>query len=79
MKEVVFKNWNFIRFFRLVIGCVILGQAIVTQDIFIGLAGIVFSTMAIFNIGCFGGTCATPSQTNQVKNPNQDVEFEEVV
>lgn len=79
MKEVVFKNWNFIRFFRLVIGLTILGQAIASHDVFIGIAGIVFSAMAVFNIGCFGGTCATPSQSNQIKNPKQDVEFEEVV
>lgn len=79
MKEVVFKNWNFIRFFRLVVGLIILGQAISSHEVFIGIAGLVFSTLAVFNIGCFGGTCVTPSQTNQIKNPNQDVEFEEVV
>ena len=80
MKQIILTNWNFIRFFRLGIGVVILVQAFMSRDAFMGMAGFGFSLLAIFNIGCFGGSCAVPHQSNIDSNKKSDeVEFEEVV
>ena len=61
MKDLIFKNWNIIRFLRLGMGLVILVQAVIAADILFGLAGLLFTGMAVFNAGCCGsGACAAP-------------------
>jgi hypothetical protein len=80
MKEIVLKNWNFVRFLRLGLGIVILVQAVMSRDGFMGMAGFAFSLLAVFNVGCFGGTCSVPQHSNlNQKNKSDEVEFEEVV
>ena len=65
MKHAIFNNWNFMRVLRLVIGIVILVQAFVAKDAIFGIAGLLFTSMAIFNVGCCGtGGCYTPTKKN---------------
>ena len=65
MKQSIFSNWNFIRSFRLVIGCAILIQVIIAKDILFGLAGLLFTCMAVFNVGCCGnGGCTALVKNN---------------
>ena len=54
MKDIIFKNWNVIRFLRLGIGLAIVVQAIIASDVMIALAGLLFTGMAVFNAGCCG-------------------------
>jgi len=76
MKDLIVNNWNIIRFIRLVIGLAIMVQAIVAADILFGLAGLLFSGLAVFNASCFGaGACATPPPVN--KTGSKDVSYED--
>ena len=54
MNKAILSNWNFMRVLRLVLGLSILGQAFYQADFWVGVAGALFSGMAIFNVGCCG-------------------------
>ena len=78
MKEAIFTNRTFPRLLRLIIGIAILVQAFISKDTLFGLAGLLFTSMAFFNMGCCGagGCSATPNK----KDENlKDVTYEEVV
>ena len=78
MKDLVFNYCNIIRFLRLVIGLAIIVQAIVASELLFGLAGLLFTGMAVFNTSCLGsGSCATKPPLN--KTGSKDVSYEEVV
>ena len=78
MKAVIFTNWTLSRLLRLIIGIAILVQAFISKDILFGVAGVLFTSMALFNLGCCGtGACSTPSKK---KDENlKDITYEEVV
>jgi hypothetical protein len=81
MKQSILSNWNFFRFFRLGIGIAIFVQAVMARDILLGIAGLLFTGMAIFNMGCCGmGGCSTPV-INQKKSSGtkKDISYEELV
>lgn len=76
MKQMILQNWNFFRLLRLILGVVVV-QAVMMKDIFFGLAGLLFSAMAIFNIGCCGmGGCQVRSTMGEKKS--NDISYEEV-
>ena len=62
MTNTVFSNWSVIRIVRLIIGIVIIIQAIDIQNYWIILPGIIFTVMALFNAGCGSAGCALPSK-----------------
>ena len=78
MKQGILSNWNFMRFVRLGLGIAIIVQAVIAKDWTMGILGVLFTSMPVFNIGCCGvGGCATP-----VKKDNEnikDITYEEVV
>jgi len=78
MKNILLNNWTFFRAIRLIMGIAIIIQAIVAKDILFGLAGFVFSGMALFNAGCCGSNSCTTTPVN-TKNKTKDISFEEVV
>ena len=66
------------RFMRLAMGIAILVQAVIAKDIGFAIAGILFTALPVFNIGCCGTAgCAVPSK----KEPGttKDITYEEVV
>jgi len=78
MKDLILNNWNIIRFLRLGIGVAIIVQAIIASDILFGLAGLLFTGMAVFNASCCrSGACATPPPGK--KPGSKDVSYEEVI
>lgn len=57
----IFRDWDFIRFFRLAIGIGVIVQAFVAKSWGIGLLGLYFTILPLFNIGCCGsGGCYVP-------------------
>jgi len=65
------------RVLRLVLGIFIIVQAVMAKDWRIGLLGIFFTAMPLFNIGCCGaGGCSVPvkKSTENAK----DVSYEEI-
>jgi hypothetical protein len=80
MKQVLFSNWTFIRFLRLVMGLVIIGQGMVSKDALFGIAGFLFTVMALFNTGCCGsGGCYTATTKTVSKKSAENIPYEEVV
>ena len=79
MKQSILGNWNFMRVVRLGIGIAIIVQAVFAKDLLFGLAGLMFSGMAVFNIACCGmGGCPTsPKMMNTETTKN--IHYEEVV
>ncbi len=77
MKQTIFHNWNFMRFIRLVLGIFIIVQGVMAKDWGIGVLGIFFTAMPLFNIGCCGaGGCSVPvkKRAENVK----DISYEEI-
>lgn len=78
MKQAILSNWTFMRFLRLAMGVAILVQAVITKDLLFAFAGIVFTVMPVFNIGCCGTAgCAAPPPKKQ--NTTKEITYEEVV
>lgn len=81
MIQTILSNWNFIRLLRLIFGIATIVQAIMAKEVVFGIAGLLFTGMAIFNIGCCGlGGCNSPNISSKNSNTNtKDIAYEEVV
>jgi len=78
MKNRILSNWTLSRIIRVIIGLVIIGEAISRADISSGIIGAVFTGMGVFNIGCCGsGACYTPIKSS--KGELKDISYEEIV
>ena len=78
MKKAILTNWTFIRALRLIIGIGILYEGIISNDVLFGLAGLLFTGMAVFNKGCCGSqACYAPAQKTSAAE--KDITFDEVV
>lgn len=77
MKQAIFNNWNVIRFLRLIMGIAILIQGFMAKDVLFGIAGLLFTGMALFNLGCCttGNCAAPPAKGNQ---QSKEIHYEEV-
>ena len=65
------------RFLRLGIGIAILVQAIIAKDVLFTFAGILFTAMPVFNVGCCGTAgCAAPPKKDQ--DTLKEITYEEV-
>lgn len=79
MKQTILTNWTFLRFLRLILGMAVIVQAIILKDTLLGVAGLLFSSMAVFNAGCCGSAgCAAPPAKKSTKTINETT-YEEVV
>ncbi|MFM1853846.1 MAG: hypothetical protein RL164_1164 [Bacteroidota bacterium] len=74
------KNLDWIRIIRYVLGGYLLVGGILQKDYTVLIMGAIITTMAIFNVGCFGGQCAPKKINKQTSNQNiEEVIFEEVL
>jgi hypothetical protein len=65
MRQILFSNWTFFRVLRLVIGVIMIIQAVITRETLFGIAGLMITSMAVFNVGCCGtGSCRVPLKKN---------------
>ena len=78
MKNILFNNWTFFRGIRLIMGIAIIIQAFVVKDILLGIAGLIFSGMALFNAGCCG-TNSCNAVNVKSNNKSKEITYEEVV
>lgn len=78
MKQQILSNWNVMRFVRLGLGIAIIVQAVIARDWMMGILGILFTTMPVFNIGCCAtGGCNAPVKKNT--STSKDISYEELV
>lgn len=75
--KIYLQGWGFMRTLRLILGIIVISQAIGALDAMLGIMGLFLIAMPMFNIGCCGaGGCNT---TFNNANPNIQIDFEEVV
>lgn len=80
MKQILFSNWTFLRFLRLVMGIAIVTQAVMAKDAMFGIAGFLFTIMALFNTGCCAaGSCYTATKPLDKNASTKNISYEEVV
>lgn len=78
MKQAILSNWNFIRFLRLGLGFFIIVQSVIANNWPMGILGLLFTAMPVFNIGCCGtGACNTP--TKKTAETTKEITYEEVL
>ena len=75
--KIITSQWNIMRFIRLIIGIMIIVQAIAGRNVMVGILGVIFTAMALFNVACCGSNGCTPTK-NTNNNPNEFT-YEEVV
>jgi len=78
MKQQILSNWNVMRFVRLGLGIAIIVQAVIAGDWMMGILGVLFTAMPVFNIGC----CAAESCNTAVKknvSTSKEISYEELV
>ncbi len=77
MKYTLLHNWNFFRALRLILGIIIILQAVMSRDWVFGMMGLFFFGMALFNQGCCGtGACYTPIKKEI--DPTKTITYEEL-
>ncbi|RXF70582.1 hypothetical protein EKH83_08045 [Arcticibacter tournemirensis] len=61
LKNTILNNWHFMRWFRLVIGLIVLVEAFRASSGWLGLMAALFLYQAIFNAGCCAGSSCSVS------------------
>jgi hypothetical protein len=78
MKNSILRNWTFARILHLIIGIVIICEAIYRRDMVSGLGGLIFSGMGIYNISFWGsGGCYMP--VKKTKENHEETNYKEVI
>lgn len=67
------------RFFRLALGIFIIVQSAIVKDWTMGILGLLFTTMPVFNIGCCGTGGCTVAPPKGSAETKKDISYEEVV
>ena len=57
MKEILFRNWHFLRVLRLLMGIAIIIAAVQQHHAMMAILGGLFSLLAILNTGCSAQGC----------------------
>jgi hypothetical protein len=74
------KKFDLIRIIRYALGGYLLVGGFLQKDYTVLVMGAIITTMAIFNVGCFGGQCAPKKMNKQASNQNiEEVTFKEVL
>lgn len=75
MRERILKNWSLVRIFYLLIGGYVAISALMDKQWLLVLAGLWFTAMGVFGLGCASGNCSTKIDSH---NKDQDKESLEV-
>ena len=75
----ILRNWTAMRIIRLVMGGFIAYQGVLLAQWILIIPGVVYSLLALFNLGCSNGSCAVNTKYRSTKNTcSRDVIYEEV-
>lgn len=69
-KYKLLQGWNFIRFLRLVLSIIMLIQALLIKDIFLGVLGVFFLYQVVMNVSCCSQNACTIEEQHPSKNKN---------
>ncbi|MBS1599403.1 MAG: hypothetical protein JST75_14350 [Bacteroidetes bacterium] len=82
MKKRIFSGWNFRRVIYLLLGGIIIVQAIMEREWIGILFGAYLASMGVFAFGCAGGNCFGANcylqRREEMTTQVQDLNFEEI-
>lgn len=79
MLERITTGWTFIRVLYLVMGIIVIGQAVSQQQWLGVLFGAYFASMGVFRFGCAAGNCYNPTvQKSNNKIATEEITYEEI-
>jgi hypothetical protein len=74
-----FKNWNFMRVVRLLLGTIITIQGVQSQQWLLVIFGAFVGLSSILNMGCCSANACAPKRVNKPINQTmEDIQYEEV-
>lgn len=76
--KTILQGWNFMRIVRLVLGIIIMVQGITEREPVTIILGLLFSGMAVANIGCCGTNGCAVNPGRSIKNKTKEPIYEEV-
>jgi hypothetical protein len=72
MKNKILANWNFIRIIRLIVGIIIIIEAVTSKNYILAIPGVFFAGMAVLNSSCCNnGNCNTGNCDIPIKNKEE--------
>lgn len=77
MKARLMQGWDFARVLRAGLAVAFLGAGVTGADGLALLAGGFFGLQAVFNVGCCGAVCASPSGAGREPRPER-IQYEEI-
>ncbi len=77
IKQILFTNWNFIRWVKLGLGLVVGIQSIQNHEPVLGFLSAFLLFQAIINTGCCGAGACAVSKTKNTSEKIEEVKFEE--
>lgn len=78
LKNIIFRNWNFMRAVRMALALFILVEAVVNYDVMFGVVGFVLLLQSVFNVGCCSSGACYTGKVHDVPNDSQEISFEEI-
>jgi hypothetical protein len=79
MLKSIMINWNFMRLLRLGLGIAIIVQAAYAGDRAMGIIGVLFTALPVFNIGCCGACACVAQPAKENAKTNKEITYEELV
>ena len=79
MLQRITTGWTFIRVLYLIMGIIVIGQALQQQQWLGVLFGGYFASMGLFSFGCAAGNCfVPPSKQNTTTKITEEISYEDV-
>ena len=77
VKNRIIKNWNALRLLRLALSLMVLYQALLGYDVFLGIIGVFVLGQTVLNIGCCNSSgCSIHSMHRKSVSDTEDINFE---
>jgi hypothetical protein len=73
------SHWSLIKIFKVALALMVLVQAYMASELFLGIFAVFFMGQALLNVGCGSPAgCGVPS-TNKMEKSIEDITFTEVI
>jgi hypothetical protein len=77
MLQTITSNWHLMRIIRFVLSIAIIIEAWSVHDKLLGMFGLLFLGMSLFNVGCCSTQC-TSRQTKIDSTKQEEISYEEI-
>ncbi len=74
-KNRILSNWSLMRVIRLVLAGVVLTEAFRSNEVILGLLGVILLTQSVLNVGCCGSSgCDIDHAANKPRSSEKSIE-----